>query len=124
MSDLDLGGKIILKLSDSLQLWSSVYVNRYFTSKLLFNFLLNREVFATGTLMKCRVPKLAELQTDRYMKRSSRGSIDQIVRNDKKCCLVKWFDNREVLLLSTESGKLSIEICHWYCLKQKKVLRY
>ncbi|GBM48056.1 hypothetical protein AVEN_34382-1 [Araneus ventricosus] len=83
-SDLDLGGKIALKLSDSLQPWSSIYVDRYLTSELLFDILLNREVFATGTLMKNKVPKLTELQTDRDMKRNGRGSVDQIVRNDKK----------------------------------------
>ncbi|GBL80675.1 hypothetical protein AVEN_225328-1 [Araneus ventricosus] len=123
-SDLDLGGKIALKLSDSLQPWSSIYVDRYFTSELLFDILLNREVFATGTLMKNKVPKLTELQTDRDMKRNGRGSVDQIVRNDKRCCLVKWFDNRGVLLLSTESGKLPMEKCSRWSKKEKKILRY
>ncbi|GBM29756.1 PiggyBac transposable element-derived protein 1 [Araneus ventricosus] len=118
-SDLDLGGKIALKLSDSLQPWSSFYVDRYFTSELLFDILLNREVFATGTLMKNKVPKLTELQTDRYMKRNGRGSVDQIVRNDKRCCLVKWFDNRGVLLLSTKSGKLPMEKCSLWSKKKK-----
>ncbi|GFS78584.1 DDE_Tnp_1_7 domain-containing protein [Nephila pilipes] len=62
----------------------SIYDDRYFTSELLLDLLLNREVFATGTLMKNSVLKLAELQTDREMKRNGCGTIDQIDLYGKK----------------------------------------
>jgi len=33
-----------------------------------------------------------------------RGTSVQYVREDKKLCLVKWFDNKPINLLSTENG--------------------
>nr|XP_015910855.3 piggyBac transposable element-derived protein 3 [Parasteatoda tepidariorum] len=121
-SFMDLGGKIVLKLSDSLFPGSSIYFDRYFTSELLLDLLLNRELYATGTLMKNKVPKLIQLKTDAEMRREGRGSINQIVRGDKHISLVKWFDNKSVLLLSTQHGKGSVTKCSRWSKKDKQYL--
>ncbi|GFR04500.1 DDE_Tnp_1_7 domain-containing protein [Trichonephila clavata] len=86
---LDLGGKVFLKLSDSLFPGSLIYVDRYFTSELLLDFLLNRELHVTVTLLKNKVPKLTQLKSDSEMRREGRGSIDQVVRVDQNIFLVK-----------------------------------
>lgn len=52
---IDLGGRVVLKLADTLPKYSSIYMDRYFTSIPLLDTLLNRNIYATGTLMKSRV---------------------------------------------------------------------
>lgn len=119
---LDLGGKVVLKLPDSLYPGSSIYVDRYFTSVLLLDLLLNRELHVTGTLMKNKVPKHIQLKSDAEMRQEGRGSIDQVVRGDKKISLLKWFYNKGVLLLSSEHGKNPLSKCKRCSKKDKTYL--
>lgn len=70
--------KLLLNF-DSLQPGLSIYVDRYLTSELLFDLLLNRKLYGTGTLMKNKVPKFLNLNTDAELKSAGRGSNDQIV---------------------------------------------
>jgi hypothetical protein len=53
----DLGGRVVLKLVDTLSKHTSIYIDRYFTSVALLDTLLNRTIYATGTLKKDRVPE-------------------------------------------------------------------
>lgn len=55
--------------------------------------------------MKDNIPKMINLVPDKVLKKS-RGMIIQYVREDKKVCLIKWFENKPIHLFSTECGKI------------------
>lgn len=98
---LHVGGRFVLKLSDTLQHGAVIFTDRYFTSIGLIDALLTRSLGLTGTLMKSRIPKKVVFTSDNKMKKSGRGTYEQMVREDSKVVAVKWFDTRPVHLLSS-----------------------
>ncbi|GFT83608.1 hypothetical protein NPIL_118851 [Nephila pilipes] len=80
--------------------------------------LLNREILATGTLVKNKAPKLGELQTDREMKRNGRGSVDQIVRYDNNNTLDESIEENEPPI------KRRIPVCKPHDSTRRKDMRY
>ncbi|KAI5725809.1 hypothetical protein M8J77_020442 [Diaphorina citri] len=40
-----------------------------------------------------------------------RGTVDQSVRGDGQICIVKWFDNKPVLLVSSKEGMNPLDEC-------------
>lgn len=61
--------------------------------------------------MKNNLPKNITLISDKAMMKSNRGTSKQYVREDKKMVMVKWFDNKPIHLLSSESGKEPKDTC-------------
>ncbi|XP_049815972.1 uncharacterized protein LOC126263013 [Schistocerca nitens] len=119
---LDVGGRVVLKLSDTLTEKSSIYVDRYFTAvPLLDKLLRDRNITATGTIMLSQIPRSIRFEEDATM-RETRGSHDQLVRNDGNLAIIKWFDNRAIYWTSTESGVESIEKCTQWSKKEKKYI--
>ena len=45
------------------------------------------------------------------MKKEGRGAVKQVFREDNKVCIVQWFDNKEVLSVSNESGAFPCDTC-------------
>ncbi|XP_049789042.1 uncharacterized protein LOC126194785 [Schistocerca nitens] len=79
---LDVGGRVVLKLSDTLTEKSSIYVDKYFTSVPLLDKLLgDRNITATSTIMLSRIPRSIRLEEDATM-RKTRGCLDHVVKND------------------------------------------
>lgn len=108
---LDIGGRVVLKLSDTLPSGCSIFMDRYFTSVTLLESLIShRFILASGTIMSSRLPKCLQFKKDSEMRRQ-RGSFDQVVRSDDKVGIVKWYDNRPIFLISTEFGVQPVENC-------------
>ncbi|KAJ4434694.1 hypothetical protein ANN_23262 [Periplaneta americana] len=103
---LDVGGRVVLKLADSLPPGSSIFIDSYFTSVEILDCLILRNISATGTIMK-----------------EGRSSYDQVVRNDDKLALLKWFDNRAIFLASTEFGVEPVEDCKRWSKKDKAYIQ-
>lgn len=102
--NLDIGGKAVLRLSRSLPAGSTVYMDRYFTSVHLLDLLHSEyELQGTGTLQKNRIPTV-EFKTDAALKREGRGSHDMMVRDDGQVAVIKWYDNKSVVLASSVEG--------------------
>nr|CAH7718927.1 unnamed protein product [Callosobruchus chinensis] len=101
---LDVGGRMVLKLTDTLPIGVSVFTDRYFTSIPLIDTLLSRQITLTGTIMANRLPKKAEFLTDSELKKSGRGSFDHLVREDDRISIIKWYDNKPVYLTSSYCG--------------------
>ncbi|XP_049947484.1 piggyBac transposable element-derived protein 3-like [Schistocerca serialis cubense] len=119
---LDVGGRVVLKPSDTLTEKSSIYVDRHFTSvSLLDKLLRDRNITATGTIMQSRIPRSTRFEEDATM-RKTRGSHVQVVRNDGNLAIIKWLDNRAIYLASTESGVEPIEKCTRSSKKEKKYI--
>ncbi|KAG5880896.1 hypothetical protein JTB14_000982 [Gonioctena quinquepunctata] len=101
---LDVGGRMVLKLTETLPIGVSVYPDRYFTSISLIDLLSSRQITLAGTIMASRIPKNAAFLNNNQLKKSGRGSHDGLVREDGKIILTKWFDSRPVHFGSSSSG--------------------
>nr|AHN53433.1 DDE domain transposase [Nuttalliella namaqua] len=104
VKELGLGGAVVKKLIETVPPEKPVllFTDRYFTSLKLLDYLLSRNVYLTGTVMANRTGGVAAtLPKDSDM---ARGTSAQKVRGDQKTCIVKWKDNKSVLLLSSAAG--------------------
>lgn len=120
---LDIGGKAVLKLISTFPQGISVYMDRFFNSVLLLDLLHSeREATGTGTIQNQRIPKNSKLKEDLELKRIGRGSVDQSIRSDGQICIVKWFDNRGVVLMSNKEGIAPIEKCRRWCRVRKEYI--
>lgn len=119
---LDVGGRMVLKLTDTLPIGVSVYTDRYFTSIPLIDSLACRSLTLAGTIMANRLPKTAQLLADNKLKKKGRGSYDQLVRDDGKVNIVKWFDNKPVHFASSISGVEPEGLCkRWSKAENKRI---
>lgn len=83
---LDIGGRVVLKLADTLPIGVSVFVDRFFTSEVLLDTLLSRKVYVTGTLMKNRIPKTdKELFPDKDLKKMVEVPVTCLLQRTIKC---------------------------------------
>lgn len=115
-STLNIGGKAVIKRLSTFPQGVSVYMDRFFTSDGLLDLLHSKRVATgTGTLQKQRIPQNSNLKDDKIMKREGRGLLDQSVRSDGQISVVKWYDNKGVLLISSREGILPIDKCRRWC---------
>ena len=97
---LGVGGRAVLKLTETCLPGTNVYFDRYFTGAILLEQLHEKGISATGTIMSNRFPNIG-LKSDAELKNMGRGSIDCKTREDGKITIVKWMDNRGVIMAST-----------------------
>lgn len=120
-TNLDIGGKVITKLADTLPTNTTIYMDRYFTSIPVIDHLLQRSIYSTGTLMKSRIPKTSKFKSDNEL-RKQRGSHDQQVRRDKHIAVVKWFDSRPIFIASSQTDAYPEGTCKRWSKSQKKYI--
>jgi hypothetical protein len=53
------------------------------------------------------------------MMKLGRGSIDQSIRSDDKIAVIKWFDNKPVVLASSKDGMMPTDQCRRWSKKDK-----
>ncbi|XP_049832863.1 uncharacterized protein LOC126273358 [Schistocerca gregaria] len=85
---LDIGGKVVLKLSDTLPAGTMIFMNRIGLAK------------------------------DRLLKREGRGSFEHRVRGDDAIAIVKWHDNLAIHLASTYCGVNPVETYRRWSIRQ------
>jgi hypothetical protein len=119
---LDVGGRVALRLADTLPVGVSLFTDRFFTSIPLIETLLARGITLTGTLMKNRIPKEASFRIDNQMKKSGRGSYDMLVTENNKIALVKWYDSKPVHIGSSEFGTQPVGLCNRWSKVDNKYL--
>lgn len=108
---LDIGGKAVIKLCDTLPPGVTIYMDRYFTSIPLLELLhFVAQAQGTGTLMKNRIPSNCQLKSNEF-KKERRGTIDQRVRSDGQIAIVQWNDNKPVTLASSKDGATPTDQC-------------
>lgn len=122
MKELGLGAGIVKLLSKTVPRDGKhvIYTDRFFTSIKSAEYLLSIGIHQTGTVMKNRVgPVIDKLKNDKLLKR---GEWDERVRDDDKVCLLKWKDNKSVILLSTCVGSEPRQSCmRWSKDAKKKI---
>ena len=96
--DVPLSTRVVRQLVEGMEnLNHHLYVDNFYTSPELFNWLLERHIYACGTVRKGRVGFPKELYFSRG--RHDRGTTDYRRRGDQlaQC----WFDSKGVYFLST-----------------------
>ena len=76
-----------------------LFFDNFFTTYNVLEVLAEKKIHAAGTARVCRFAK-SPLQTDKEMSKKGRGSHDEVRSRDGKVVLVKWFDNRSIVLAS------------------------
>ena len=120
MKELGLGASVVKLLCESVPQNNNhcIYTDRFFTSIKSLEYLLKRNTYQTGTVMKNRIGRVIDkLKTDKQLKR---GEWDEKVREDDKVCVIKWKDNKSVLLLSSCVGSEPVTTCKRWSKEEKK----
>ncbi|XP_051554575.1 piggyBac transposable element-derived protein 4 isoform X1 [Myxocyprinus asiaticus] len=104
--DLGLGGMVVAHLAESLHPGSKIYCDRFFTNMKIVDHMIKKQVYVTGTVMQNRVAEaLKKLPGDKTMELHKRGATASVVRRDGKVCVLKWYDDKPYLMLSTVHGE-------------------
>lgn len=119
--ELGLGGLVIDRLSETLHPGTKVYCDRFFTSIKAVTRMMKKQVYVTGTVMKNRVSEAVQkLPSDKTMKKNGRGTSAQVTTEDGNVCVVKWYDNKPVLMMSVAHDKQPEDTCQRWDKKQKR----
>ncbi|TDH12263.1 hypothetical protein EPR50_G00070150 [Perca flavescens] len=119
---LSLGSLVIERLCQTLHRGTKVYCDRFFTTIKGAQRMMEKELYMTGTIMKNRLAEAKhKLPSDKAMKNAGRGTSSEVSAEDGKLCLVKWYDNKPVLLMSVVHGTQPEDTCQRW---DKKVKQY
>lgn len=122
VKNLGVGPSAVVRLSRSLLSGTRIYIDRYFTTIPLLDYMLNKSILVTGTIMKSRVPRSINLTSEKIMARLGRGSSEQTVRSDGKVNVVQWYDMKSILLASTLLQIEPQDTCKRWSKKDSKYL--
>lgn len=102
---MGLAAKVVVALSQTIQqpACKVLYFDNFFTSLELIHHMRNEYgIFSLGTIRSNRLREANEkLPTDKNLKKRGRGSFAQVVSNESKIAIVKWFDNKCVTAASS-----------------------
>nr|XP_020445108.1 piggyBac transposable element-derived protein 3-like [Monopterus albus] len=109
------------RLCQTLHRGTKVYCNRFFTSIQGAEQMMKKELYMTGTVMKNRVAAAVQkLPTDKAMKKAGRGTSREVSTEDGKLCVVKWNNNKPVLMMSVVHGIQPEDTCQRWDKKLKQ----
>lgn len=119
---LGVGGTVVKILTERLQIGHTVFIDRYFTTLNLLEYLDGKGITAVGTILLNRLPKnvRAKLKSEKELQKEGRGAYQELVRDDEKVGLVKWLDNGSVLIATTKMMAAPIDEVRRYDKKTKK----
>jgi hypothetical protein len=99
-----LGASVVLHLSDRISNNNHfLYFDNFFSTFNLFEALKAKGIHAAGTVRVNRFGN-PELKSDSALSKAGRGSCDEIVSKCGNIALVKWYDNKAVVLASNFVG--------------------
>ncbi|XP_049517347.1 piggyBac transposable element-derived protein 3-like [Dermacentor silvarum] len=98
-------GAFVLHLARSIPdgIGHKLFFDNYFTSLPVLRVLLERKIYAAGTVRSNRTEK-CPLKSEKQLKQEGRGSSDSMVSGDGKLILKRWMDNRAVTMASNFLG--------------------
>jgi len=80
-----------------------IVMDNFFTSIPLFRDLLERKIYATGTMRANRVGLPQSLKNTKAFNRNEQGMLDWRMHNSRQISSVIWKDKKAVLLISTHA---------------------
>jgi hypothetical protein len=119
------GGRVIAHLAETLSVGSHLYCDRYLTNLPLIDYMLKEKgIHITGTIMKNRIlRKVLELSNNQALARMGRGSLDMIVRQDRKAAIINWYDKKPILLVSSAYAADPIDKCRRWSKKDRQYIQ-
>ncbi|KAG5879615.1 hypothetical protein JTB14_018802 [Gonioctena quinquepunctata] len=120
--NLGVGPGAIIRLTRSLKPGTQVFIDGFFTTIPLLEYLLTKGIVCTGTILKSRIPAAVHLIAEKVIKKISRGFTEQTVRNDGKVNVIQWFDQKPILLASTALGQHPTDNCKRWSKKDSKYM--
>ncbi|XP_064214102.1 uncharacterized protein LOC135266773 [Tribolium castaneum] len=121
--NLGIGPSAVIRLTQTLLPGTHLYFDRYFTTLPLLEHLHQQKMYGTGTIMKSRIPSAVHLTSDKMMSKMGRGASEQLLREDEKIIIVKWYDMKPVLLASTGQGSQPYDECKKWSKKEAKYIQ-
>ncbi len=98
------GASVVTHLCQRIQTPNhKIFFDNYFTTYNLLEVLAEKKIHAAGTAWLSRFAN-PPLKADKEMSKKERGNHDEVQSRDGKVVLVKWFDNRSVVLASNFVG--------------------
>ncbi|CAH2101307.1 unnamed protein product [Euphydryas editha] len=113
---MGLGAKVILTLCRTMHnpVLSVVYFDNFFSSIKLMTYLRDEMgILSIATFRQNRIRK-CDLESDKTIKTKPRGFADYRICEDQKIIMVKWLDNKPVLIASTYVGLEPMGVCNRY----------
>jgi hypothetical protein len=86
-----------------------VVMDNYFTVVGLFKKLLDRGIYATGTMRSNRVGLPVKLADTKEFNKNIQGTLDWRMHDSRKVSCVVWKNKKPVLLLSTHAKPIVSE---------------
>ena len=121
---IGIGGVVVFHLRESLRKRTKIYCDCYFTSIPLIDIMLQSDVYVTGTLKKNRRSSASmAILNDKSLMRAGRGSESIVVRNNQRVTIVKWYDNKPILMASSCDGVEPQTICRRWSKKEKMYMQ-
>lgn len=118
--EIGVGGSVVLDLVSKLPNRSySLYFDNFFTSLPLLEKLQELGHDGTGTIRANRVAN-APLPSPKDMKKTKRGSFEQLTETKSNITLVRYNDNSIVTVASTQCGTRPVGKVKRYCDKERK----
>ena len=100
---LGLGGRAVLRLSETCLQGKNMYFDRYFIGPVLLESLAKRGISGTDTVVTTRFPNI-ELKSNSELLKEGKGAWDVRVSKDKSMLMLKWADNKPVVIATTAHG--------------------
>ena len=116
---------IVLRLAESIPNGAGfkVFFDNYFTTLPLLIHLKNKGTYATGTLRSNRASTANRiLSSEKDLKRTGRGSMDDVVDVNNGLYVIRWLDSGIVQLSSTIYGALPVSTVQRYNNVEKKFI--
>ena len=102
-----MGGNVVYRLTRSLPLGVNhkVYFDNFFSSANIMLKLTEDKLWAIATIRKDRLKDAKPLlKNEKELKKEGRGSSDHVVDANSGICIVRWYDNNIVQLISNYAG--------------------
>ncbi|XP_047118206.1 piggyBac transposable element-derived protein 2-like [Schistocerca piceifrons] len=105
---LGINGDIVIRLVEGLPKYTNfkVFTDNWFTSYNPIAALKNYGIFAVGTVRPTRLQG-CNLKADSELKKQGRGSYDYRNETERNIIVLKWYDNKSVVLASSYKGLLA-----------------
>jgi hypothetical protein len=109
-AESNLAEGVVLKMVDGMENKGHVVVmDNYFTGVCLLKKLLDRGIYATGTVRNNRVGLPLQLANTKEFDKNIQGTLDWRMHDSKKVSCVVWKDKKPVLLLSIHAKPIVSE---------------
>lgn len=96
-----------------------LFTDNWFTSIKLFNFLKNQGVWGTGVIRPDRTNK-CPLMEEKDLKQLGRGSHDSAVDVKNNLMVIRWYDNKQITMLTTIDNIQPVDICNRWSKKDRE----